>query len=115
MLQELYVNDCQLSGRLPPLASGALPPSPSLRVLDISNNFNVTGTLATAVAQIASMINLEVINLSGNGLGGTVPTSLGALNKLTEIRFSSNRLVGRIPAAVAKLSALKVYKPIPSP
>lgn len=46
------------------------------------------------------------LSLSGNGLNGTIPESLGTLSGLTQIDFRDNELAGEIPGALGNLSNL---------
>ena len=43
------------------------------------------------------------LDLSGNGLSGSVPDALGLLAHLKELRIGNNELVGRLPASLANV------------
>ena len=50
---------------------------------------------------------VEVLDLSGNGLVGQLPTTgLGALSKLVKLDLSDNGLTGRLPSDLGTLSSL---------
>ncbi len=58
------------------------------------------GVTADAEGRITS------IDLSRNGLAGTIPSELGELTHLTSLSFSENKLSGAIPIEIANLSNL---------
>jgi len=47
--------------------------------------------------EIREYTNLEGLELTGNGLRGAVPSSLGMLLKLTSLTLDKNDLTGSIP------------------
>ena len=49
------------------------------------------------------------LDLTGNGLEGRLPISLGSLVHLTTLRLSSNALSGRVPNSLARLSLVELY------
>jgi Leucine rich repeat len=54
---------------------------------------------------------LKVLDLSGNALGGTIPTSIGALHALEELYLSSNSLTGSVPATIgSNMTQLKILR-----
>ncbi|TPX66900.1 hypothetical protein CcCBS67573_g07683 [Chytriomyces confervae] len=104
-----------LSGRIP-TSIGALT---KLTIIDIGNNgftgdipssisqmsalqelyigFNrLTGEIPSSLSSMAS--HLRVINMAGNQLMGSLPTSYGALTLLTELELQNNLLTGPIPS-----------------
>ena len=49
------------------------------------------------------------LDLTGNGLEGRLPVSLGSLVHLTTLRLSDNALSGRLPNSLARLSLVELY------
>ena len=49
---------------------------------------------------------ITILDLSRNGLAGTLPAELGELTHLTSLSFSENKLSGAIPVELANLSNL---------
>ena len=49
------------------------------------------------------------LDLTGNGLKGRLPVSLGHLVHLTKLRLSDNALSGRLPNSLAGLSLVELY------
>ena len=50
-----------------------------------------------------SIGRVATLDLSGNGLSGSVPDALGFLANLTELRIGDNALIGRLPLSLAGL------------
>ena len=50
------------------------------------------------------------LDLSGNGLEGTIPSSLGNLSNLKELNLSGNKLTGSIPAELGNLRNLETFE-----
>ena len=48
----------------------------------------------------------ERLNLSRNGIGGGIPTELGALGSLDELRLAGNNLEEGIPTELGQLESL---------
>ena len=48
----------------------------------------------------------ERLILSKNGIGGKIPTELGALSSLNELRLAENNLEGGIPTELGQLESL---------
>lgn len=48
------------------------------------------------------------LRLPGNGLSGSIPSSLGELSNLERLYLDKNKLTGRIPDALGDLSILRV-------
>ena len=51
---------------------------------------------------------LKIIDLSNNGLGGSIPTEVGYLVTLREIKFHQNALLGSIPNEIFDASRIEV-------
>jgi Leucine-rich repeat (LRR) protein len=57
--------------------------------------------------EITQLVNLAVLNLSGNGHGGQIPPLLGEMTGLRELDLSRNGLTGPIPSQVGSLVNLR--------
>ena len=51
---------------------------------------------------------VTALDLTGNGLNGSLPPSLGLLAHMTELRIGSNALHGRLPASLVRLRLLEL-------
>jgi Leucine-rich repeat (LRR) protein len=89
-LKSLYLEDNQLSGKLPPKWIGLT----SLEVLDVGGN-RLNGTIPTIYG---SLSKLRDFNIVGNQISGIIPTELMKLSNLEALMLSENRLSGTIPA-----------------
>ena len=57
-----------------------------------------------------NMTSLEVMELHGNDLTGTIPSELGSLSSLEVLYLYDNDLTGTIPSELGSLSALELMK-----
>ncbi|CAI5519919.1 unnamed protein product, partial [Closterium sp. Naga37s-1] len=130
-LTSLHISGHALSGGLPPSLSrlshlvtldlssnrhlsGSIPPAlfalPSLRELSLRGN-NLTGevlpttTAATAAAALSS--SLEILDLGGNALSGSIVAQVGLLTGLTRLALDQNRLDGGLPRELGVLWMLR--------
>ncbi|KAM7461170.1 hypothetical protein LguiA_029291 [Lonicera macranthoides] len=55
---------------------------------------------------LTSFPNLEVLDLSGCWLDGSIPYEIGMLSKLTKLSLSQNYLLGNLPSSLANLTSL---------
>jgi Leucine-rich repeat (LRR) protein len=70
-----------------------------LQVLDLSNN----GLYGTLPKQIGLFQELEVLNIGGNLLSGSIPANLGFVFTLQEVYFHKNSFTGSVPDAICDL------------
>jgi Leucine-rich repeat (LRR) protein len=70
----------------------------NLRRLSAANN-----DLATFPSSLLELYELVQLDLSGNGLDGTIPATIGSMQGLQELRLSSNRLGGTLPRSLGTL------------
>jgi hypothetical protein len=70
--------------------------------MDLGGN-NLKGTIPSSVG---SMTGLTSMDLTGNNLKGTIPSSLASLTKLTGLDLEENNLKGTIPSSLASLTLL---------
>lgn len=97
----------------------------TLRVFNISNNL-IYGGIPDDVAALPQLeafdarqnqikgelprfasLELRVLSLEENRLGGTIPDSLGELNQLRNLNLIGNRFVGPIPSSLTRLENLE--------
>lgn len=76
---------------------------PSLKVLDLSDN-GIAGTISP---KISAWTNLEYLNFTSNNLGGSLPSSIGNLSSLRDMHLAENQLANSIPHTIGSLSRLK--------
>ena len=71
-------------------------------LMDLSGN-GLTGTIPSALGELTS---LRYLSLSKNNLSGPIPSELGRLSNLEKLRLWSNQLTGPIPSELGNLSSL---------
>ncbi len=71
--------------------------------LDLSQN-GLTGTIAP---ELADLFGLRELLLDRNELTGTIPRELGLLSGLTRLSLHTNRLRGAVPAELSRLRTLE--------
>ncbi|KAD4179679.1 hypothetical protein E3N88_28270 [Mikania micrantha] len=87
-------------GKLP----GDIGQFTELRVLDLSYNKDLTGSLTP---QIGNLKNLKKLSLIGCGFTGAIPAAIGNLENLFSLSLNSNGFTGPIPASIGYLSKLR--------
>ena len=68
------------------------------------NGRNLAGAIPP---RLASLVELELVNLGGNLLSGAIPAEMGSLRKLKGLFLEDNQLAGQIPAELGALSSLE--------
>ena len=118
-IQVIRLDDNKLTGSI------TLSDTQSLRVLDLSDNLNVTGNSlelfgsfppsltqfscnecslggALTGAWFARLSNLEYLELESTGVSGSIPLEIGGLQALRTLDLENNHLQGRIPTFTGK-------------
>ncbi|KAG7341961.1 leucine rich repeat LRR-containing protein [Nitzschia inconspicua] len=75
----------------------------TLKVLQLSGNERIAGSLSEDIALMGS---LQELNFSGNALNGSLPTSIYALSELTLLGLAGNDLDGKLSNDIGSLSNL---------
>nr|XP_017251217.1 PREDICTED: receptor-like protein 12 [Daucus carota subsp. sativus] len=76
-----------------------------LQTLNLADNNFRTSPIPPEIAQLSSLINL---NLSLSGFSGQIPPQLSGMSNLTSIDLSTNKFCGGFPVAIFDLPALLV-------
>ncbi|KAK8449027.1 hypothetical protein SEVIR_7G149600v4 [Setaria viridis] len=86
--------------------NGSLPRSifrlPRLRVLDVSSNSDLAGSLP----ELPAGSSLEILNLKETQFSGQIPSSIGNLKHLKTLDISGSNGSGGIPASIGDLESL---------
>lgn len=83
--------------------SGDIGQLSELRILDLSYNKDLTGSLPV---QIGNLMKLTSLILVGCGFSGHIPDSIGSIQNLVFLSLNSNRFSGLIPATIGNLTRL---------
>jgi hypothetical protein len=75
-----------------------------------SVNVSGWGLGGTIPSQLSSLSELTTLDLSYNALTSTIPSQLSSLSGLTTLDLSYNTLQGPIPSSLARLTALQVLR-----
>ncbi|CAN1267795.1 Receptor-like protein Cf-9 homolog [Linum perenne] len=123
-LQKLHLDSCKFYGRFP----SSLFFMPTLQVLDVSNNTQLTGSLpefpigniplqaiylsntnfsGKLPDSINNLVSLQVLYLSECNFTGFVPASIDNLTELRYLSFSRNNFHGRLPSLLASSNTIK--------
>ncbi|XP_034906245.1 cuscuta receptor 1-like isoform X2 [Populus alba] len=99
-LQELYLENCSLSGPF------LLPKNShvNLSFLSISMN-HFQGQIPSEIGD--RLPGLQVLFMSDNGFNGSIPFSLGNISSLQAFDLSNNSLQGQIPGWIGNMSSLE--------
>jgi len=94
-LQDLYLNDNDLSGTIP----SELGSLSNLEHIHLNDN-DLSGEIPS---ELGSLTNLQYLRLYKNDLNGTLPSSLGSLSNLLVLGVAKNDLSGTIPSELGSL------------
>ncbi|MFY0625914.1 MAG: leucine-rich repeat domain-containing protein [Reichenbachiella sp.] len=70
--------------------------------LDLQGN-NLVGTLPSSIGRLSK---LEFLNLSDNAISGSIPPEIGTLSSLETLWLLDNELTGSIPVEIGNLSSI---------
>ena len=96
-LQNLNLSGCYFYGAIP----SELYNLTSLKILNLSNNYELSATLSS---QLANLVNLEKLHLSNAGISGALPKEIDGLAKLATADLSYNRIT-----SLPKLTNINIY------
>lgn len=84
--------------------SGVVPKlwHPNITSIDLSGN-NLNGTIPSSMGRL---VHLRTLDLSSNQLSGSIPSSVGKLLHLEKLALASNKLSGPIPTSVSEMPSL---------
>ncbi|KAL8502098.1 hypothetical protein ACS0TY_021280 [Phlomoides rotata] len=110
VLRSLDVENNSISGELP---SKMLSKFPEMIFLHLSDNHMVShdnnSNLDPFFNALANCTKLVELQLTGNGLGGSLPSSIGGLSRvLIEMQLQDNQIFGEIPPEIGHLSSLSL-------
>ncbi|KAH8484621.1 hypothetical protein H0E87_026393 [Populus deltoides] len=97
-LTALELSSCQLNGIFPQ----AIFQVPTLEILDLQYNEFLQGSFP----EFHQNLSLRTLLLSGTNFSGTLPQSIGELEKLSRIELAGNNFTGPIPNSTANLTKL---------
>ncbi|KAH0735840.1 hypothetical protein KY285_011547 [Solanum tuberosum] len=80
------------------------PSNTLLMELDISGT-GISGELPHSIGTFSS---LNILNLYGCQFSGSIPDSIGNLTQITELLLSYNHFTGHIPSTISKLKHLRI-------
>ncbi|KAJ6299875.1 hypothetical protein OIU76_020802 [Salix suchowensis] len=97
-LTSLQLSSCQLNGIFPQTVFQI----PTLEILDLSFNKLLQGSFP----EFHQNLSLQTLLLSNTNFSGTLPQSIGNLEKLSRIEVVGNNFTGTIPSSIANLTQL---------
>ncbi len=73
-----------------------------------TNTWDINGDMSTWFGvTLDGLGNITELNLSSNGLSGTIPSEIGDLNNLQILNLDRNQLNGQIPTSIGNLTDLQ--------
>lgn len=78
----------------------------SLRILDVSSNGGLSGTIPGWLNGI-TFSQMTELRVNGNQMSGSIPASLGSMSKLQVLDVRGNQLSGTIPCLLFNVDSLK--------
>eukprot|EP00301_Raphidiophrys_heterophryoidea_P005514 c12304_g1_i1.p1 GENE.c12304_g1_i1~~c12304_g1_i1.p1 ORF type:complete len:2890 (+),score=599.83 c12304_g1_i1:62-8731(+) len=73
----------------------------------VSLELSTNGLSGTIPRRIGLLSSLKILDISGNLISGSIPTEIGLLKLLTKLDVSFNRLTGSLPTSLSQLTALQ--------
>jgi Leucine-rich repeat (LRR) protein len=74
-------------------------------LISISSNPKLTGSIPES---IGNLDRLQTLDLVGNGLNGEIPSSIGNLKNLDQLYLGSNQFSGSIPTTIVNCNNLRI-------
>jgi Leucine-rich repeat (LRR) protein len=99
---ELILSNQNITGEIPLDAAFNLT---SLTKLDVGLN-QIEGSLSDAIGKYSTSTALNIIDITGNLINGTLPSRLSEFTALQQMHFAQNTLQGTIPTELGLLSNL---------
>nr|XP_048328455.1 receptor-like protein 54 [Ziziphus jujuba var. spinosa] len=104
-LRVFYLSNNSFTGKLPYEFFKNLN---AMRVKDVGNSsYLFEGSIPHSIGILQ---RLHVLNLSNNIFNGKIPSSLGNITELESLDLSNNKLSGQIPPQLAQLTFLEVFE-----
>lgn len=99
-LANIFLYSNKLTGTIP-----YIPRNSTIKGISFSNN-SLTGRLSADVNCWPE--NLTAIDVTSNGLSGTLPSALFALRRLSQVLVRGNGFTGTLPTVIAESTSLQV-------
>ena len=107
-MKYLYLDNNQLTGSIPLSLNLNRDLSDSLHGLyGLSLNSNRLEGHIPETPESLNILNGHHLNLGGNSLVGTIPSTFGNMRLMSALSLDSNRLTGTIPSTLRRLTSLR--------
>ena len=103
-VESVGMDSNNLTGTLPSTLSDLTTSPAGWR---LTRNYSLGGPIPSTLATLA---NLQGLNLYFNALTGTIPPALGGMPNLISLELNDNKLTGSIPAELGNLANLEVLR-----